>query len=226
MPRSGTTLAEQILSSHKNVYGAGELSFLKEIIEKKLLTDNGIFDLNAKVLKEIKDYYLKKISIFENKKKYLIDKAPLNFKWIGFISLIFPNSKIIHCTRNPMDVCWSNYKNTFVSKSMNYTYDFDDLAGFYNAYNELMKYWLKNFGDKIFNMNYENLIINKEAETKKLLKFCELEWDNNCLDFHKNKKSVSTASLAQVRQPLYNSSVEGWKNYSKYIEILKKKLIN
>jgi tetratricopeptide (TPR) repeat protein len=231
MPRSGTTLAEQILSSHKNVYGAGELNYLKEAIEKNLLIENGGADLSAKnlkpeILKKIKDYYLKKIMVYKNEKEYLVDKAPLNFKWIGFILGIFPNSKIIHCSRNPMDVCWSNYKNTFASRSMNYTYDFNNLAGFYKTYDDLMQFWLKKFGKKVFNLVYENLIINKEIETKKMLNFCDLAWDDKCLDFHKNKKSVSTASLAQVRLPLYSSSVEKWKNYSKELDVLKKLLIN
>ncbi len=229
MPRSGTTLIEQILSSHKNVYGAGELSFLKDIIEKKIFVNKSKLDvslqnLNPEILKQIKDYYLKKIEIFKNTKEYLIDKAPLNFKWIGLIMSIFPDSKVIHCTRNPMDICWSNYKNTFSSKLMNYTYDFNDLANFYNMYEDLMKYWIKKYNKKIFKMDYENLITNKELETKKLLKFCNLDWDDNCLNFHKNKRPVSTASLAQVRQPLYKSSVEKWKNYSKDLETLKKKL--
>jgi Tfp pilus assembly protein PilF len=231
MPRSGTTLVEQILSSHKNVYGAGELSFLKEAIEKNLFTKNGDLDLSIDTLKpdtlkKIKDYYLAKIAIYKNDKEYLIDKAPLNFKWIGVIKLLFPNSKIIHCSRNPMDICWSNYKNTFSSKHMNYTYDFNNLASFYKMYDELIKFWIKKFDKNIFNMVYESLISNKEIETKKILKFCELDWDENCLDFHKNKKTVSTASLAQVRQPIYKSSVEKWKNYSKNLQILKKLLIS
>jgi len=231
MPRSGTTLTEQILSSHKNVYGAGELNYLKEAIEKNLFIENDGADLCAgnlkpEMLKEIKDYYLKKIKIFKNEKEYLVDKAPLNFKWIGFILAIFPNSKIIHCSRDPMDVCWSNYKNTFSSRSMDYTYDFNNLAGFYKTYDDLMKFWFEKFDNKVFSMVYENLIINKEIETRKILKFCNLSWDDKCLDFHKNKKSVSTASLAQVRQPLYTSSVERWKAYSKDLGVLKKQLIN
>ena len=128
--------------------------------------------------------------------------------------------------RDPMDICWSNFKNSFPAASMNYTYDFNDLAGFYKIYANLMKFWLKKFDNNIFNLVYENLILNKEIEIKKTLKFCNLEWDESCLNFHKNKKSVSTASLAQVRQPLYNSSVEKWKNYSKNLEILKKQLTN
>jgi len=181
-------------------------------------------NLNAKSLREIRDYYLEKIKIFKNTKDYLVDKAPLNFKWIGLIMKIFPDSKIIHCTRSPMDICWSNYKNTFSSRSMNYTYDFADLVNFYKLYDDLMNFWQKKFDKKIFNMNYENLIANKEVETKRLIKFCELDWDDKCLDFHKNKRSVSTASLAQVREPLYKTSIEKWKNYSKNLEILINKL--
>ena len=109
---------------------------------------------------------------------------------------------------------------------MNYTYDFDDLANFYKMYDDLMKFWFKKFNDEIYNMDYENLIANKKLETKKLLEFCNLDWDDNCLNFHKNKRPVSTASLAQVRQPLYNTSVEKWKKYSKNLEVLKKKLSN
>ena len=229
MPRSGTTLAEQILSSHKNIVGAGELNFLKEAIEKKLFNQNenissGYEKLKPEILKEIKDYYLKKIATYKDEKEHLIDKAPLNFKWIGFIMAIFPNSKIIHCSRNPMDICWSNYKNTFSSKSMNYSYDFNDLANFYKIYDDLMNFWINKFNNKIFNLVYEDLIIDKELETKKLLTFCGLDWDKNCLNFHNNKKTVSTASLAQVRQPIYNSSVKKWENYSKELEFLRKKL--
>jgi hypothetical protein len=107
---------------------------------------------------------------------------------------------------------------------MNYTYDFADLVNFYKLYDDLMNFWQKKFDKKIFNMNYENLIANKEVETKRLIKFCELDWDDKCLDFHKNKRSVSTASLAQVREPLYKTSIEKWKNYSKNLEILINKL--
>ena len=224
MPRSGTTLTEQILSSHKNVYGAGELNFLREAIEQELTDEKGEFNFSNSNLEKARNYYLKKIEIFENKTEYLIDKAPLNFRWIGFISLIFPNSKIIHCKRNAMDICWSNYKNTFASKLMNYTYDFNDLAIFYKAYEKLMKFWKSDIKNNIFDLVYEDLINNKVTQTKELLKFCGLDWDKNCLDFHKNKKSVSTASLAQVRQPLYNSSVHKWKNYSDELSELKRLL--
>ena len=224
MPRSGTTLAEQILSSHKSVYGAGELNFLREAINNELFNKNGNFNLNNSNLKKAKDYYLEKIKIFGNKNQFLIDKAPLNFKWIGVIKLIFPNSKIIHCKRNAMDVCWSNYKNFFTSKLMDYSYDFNDLAVFYKAYDRLMNFWKRDPENNIFDLTYEDLVSNKTFETKRLLEFCGLGWDENCLNFHKNKKAVSTASLAQVRQPLYSSSVLKWKNYSDELSELKRLL--
>ncbi len=231
MPRSGTTLAEQILSSHKDVYGAGELSFLSKLIEENFLNkqnilDDDILSLKPLLLKSIQKEYLGKIKIFNSKEIYFIDKAPLNFRWIGFIMLIFPDAKIIHCKRNPMDTCWSNYKNFFSSSVMNYTYDLEDLVSYYKIYNNLMKFWDEKFGNKIYNLFYEDLIINKDSEIKKLISFCELDWDEDCLNFHKNKKFVSTASLAQVRQPLYSSSVEKWKNYSTQLKKLKENLAN
>ena len=229
MPRSGTTLTEQILSSHGHVFGAGELSFLTESIEKRFSNKEGeakedTYLLKQNMLEEIKEEYLEKIKIFNNNKKYLIDKAPLNFRWIGFIMLIFPNAKIVHCNRNSMDTCLSNYINSFSSSVMDYAYDFDDLANYYKMYDDLMNLWNKKFDNKIYNLFYEELVANKETEIKKLLKFCELDWDENCLNFHKNKKLVSTASLAQIRKPLYNSSVEKWKNYSSQLKDLKEKL--
>ena len=124
-----------------------------------------------------------------------------------------------------MDVCWSNYKNSFSSKLMDYTYDFNDLASFYKAYDGLIKFWKTYSPINIFDLVYEDLIDDKLIQTKRLLEFCDLDWDENCLNFHKNKKAVSTASLAQVRQPIYNSSVEKWKSYSKDLEILRKNLI-
>ena len=229
MPRSGTTLIEQILSSHQNVYGAGELSFLTEVIENNLLIkdknlNNYFHTPNDEILKKMQMEYLEKVKIFKNQKHYLIDKAPLNFRWIGFIKLLFPNSKIIHCNRDPMDICWSNYKNSFASKLQNYSYSFEALSNYYNLYYNLMNFWSDKLNVKIYNIIYENLILEKEIEIKKLLNFCELDWDENCLQFHNNKKAVSTASLAQIRQPLYSSSVKKWKNYFTQLNDLEKKL--
>ncbi len=154
----------------------------------------------------------------------MIDKAPLNFRWIGFILKLFPNSKIINCERDMMDICWSNYKNLFSSKKMNYSYTFKNISSFAKMYLDLISFWNKKFPNKIYNLNYEKLINKSDYEAKKLLEYCELEWDENCLNFYKNKKTVSTASVAQVRNPIYKTSIKNWENYSKELASLKNML--
>ena len=225
MPRSGTTLVEQIISTHQNVFGAGELNFLGDAINKKLLDDKKFIDtlssLNQTKLAEIQNEYLEKIKSLNYDERFLTDKAPLNFKWIGFIRIIFPNSKIIHCHRNAMDVCYSNFKNSFQSYSLSFCYNIKNLGNFYNLYKDLMKFWNQKFPDNIYNLSYENLIKNQKNETEKLLKFCNLDWDENCLSPHKNNKSVATASLAQVRSPIYSSSINKWEKFSHELNDLK-----
>ena len=121
-----------------------------------------------------------------------------------------------------MDVCYSNFKNSFESSSLAFCYDIKKLGGFYKLYKDLMIFWNKLFPDDIYNLSYEKIINNQEIETKSLLKFCNLEWDQNCLSPHKNKKTVATASLAQVRNPIYKSSIKKWENYSDELSELKK----
>ncbi len=231
MPRSGTSLAEQIISAHKSVYGAGELSFLTESINKNLImnnefTFNNINEISHSKLNQIQDEYNDKLKSFDYKENIITDKAPLNFKWIGFIRKIFPSSKIVHCSRDPMDVCYSNFKNSFQSSSLAFCYDMQKLGGFYKIYKDLMLFWNNLFPDDIFNLSYEKIINDQENETKNLLKFCELEWDPNCLSPHKNKKTVATASLAQVRSPIYKSSIKKWENYSDQLLDLRKLILD
>ena len=226
MPRSGTTLAEQILSSHKKVYGAGELSFLEFAVKDNLMRDKKFLtieneDLNFKNLSNIQNEYLQGISSFNHEEQYIIDKAPLNFKWIGIIKLIFPEAKIVHCKRDAMDVCFSNFKNNFSSKTIGFSYNLQKLGQYFNLYSDLMMFWKEIFKDEIFDLSYEELISNQEETTKKLLNFCDLEWDPNCLSPHKNTKTVSTASLAQVRSPVYKSSIKKWEKFSNELSELK-----
>ena len=230
MPRSGTTLTEQIISSHKHVYGAGELSFLEAAIRKNILNENKfikdtISNIEFEPLKKIQEEYLNQVNLFNFKEKIFTDKAPLNFRWIGIIKILFPNCKIIHCQREPMDVCFSNFKNTFTSKSISFCYNLNKLGNYYNLYSDLMNFWKEMFGSEIYDLSYEKLINNQEGETKKLLSYCELEWDVNCLSPHKNEKLVATASLAQVRSPIYKSSIKKWQNYSDNLKDLEN-LIN
>ena len=226
MPRSGTSLAEQILSSHKHVYGAGELSFLSDSINKNLYEEKKFkstkFDeISFETLNTIRNEYLEKIQSFKHNEDFIIDKAPLNFKWIGFITNLFPGSKIIHCDRDPMDVCYSNFKNSFQSYSLSFCYDIKNLGNFYNLYKDLMIFWNNTYPNEIYNLSYEKIVNDQKKETEKLLKFCDLEWDENCLKPHKNNKSVATASLAQVRSPIYKSSIRKWENYSEELKELK-----
>ena len=201
MPRSGTTLVEQIISSHKNVHGSGELNYMTEAIENfsrnKENKDLRLWEIFKDIkqikfedLRKMQNEYSEKLKLHDLENKIITDKAPLNFRWIGFIKMIFPNSKIIHCNRNPMDICFSNYKNSFSAGSLGFCYSLDKIGQFFNLYKDLMLFWDDKFKSQIYQLSYENLINNKEQEVKKLLEFCELNWDENCLKPHKNKSSI------------------------------------
>ena len=226
MPRSGTSLVEQIISSHKNVYGGGEIPILGQVFFEKFENNNQLNKNNEistnfyNELIDIQKKYIEQISIIDNSQKVFTDKAPLNFRWIGFILSLFPNSKIIHCKRNKIDNCWSIYKNNFAG-SLNFSNNLEDLGFFHNLYEELMSFWNNKFKDKIYNLSYEDLINNKDAQIKLLIKFCGLDWDPNCLEFHKNTKTIKTVSFAQARKPIYKSSVNSSSKYLKYLNKLK-----
>jgi len=223
MTRSGTSLVEQVISSHNKVFGAGELNFLTDAIFDQFFSKNSynsefkINEINKNNLEYIKKYYEDNINKFNFSEEYMSDKAPLNFRFIGFIKKIFPNSYIIHCDRDPLDVCWSNYKQFFTSPKTGFTSNLTELGKFYNIYKEYMNYWDKLYGKKIYNLKYEDFVNNFEEESKKLLSYCDLDWDPKCIEFYKNNRAVTTASLAQVRQPIYKSSISSWKNYSDYL---------
>ena len=172
----------------------------------------------------MQNQYLEGLSLHNFEKEIVTDKAPLNFRWVGFIKKIFPNSKVIHCKRNPMDICFSNYKNSFSAGSLGFCYNLNKVGEYYNLYKDLMLFWDKKFKNQIYHLSYENLINDKEKEVKKLLDFCELNWDENCLNPQNNKKAVATASLAQVRSPIYKTSIEKWKNFEFGLNELKKKI--
>jgi len=154
----------------------------------------------------------------------ITDKLPLNFQYIGFILSAFPEAKIVHLKRDARATCWSIYRHHFRNKGNGYSYNLDDLAGFYGLYVELMDYWHNLYPDKIYDICYEDLTTDQEEETRKLLKYCELDWDENCLDFHKNQRAVKTASSLQVRQKIYQGSSEAWKKHESYLQPLVKAL--
>ena len=229
MPRSGTTIVEQIISSHSNVYGAGELPYLTKIIREELFDENNLSSKKFKNVmidnplkqKEMIEKYFNYLNRFNSSEKFITDKAPLNFRWIGFIKILFPNAKVIHCSRNPKDNCLSLYKNIFEG-GLNFSYDQKDLGTFYNLYSDLVSFWNTKLPDFIFEAKYEKIINNQEVESKKIIKFCGLEWEPQCLMFHKNKNPIKTMSTAQARRPLYKTSLNSYEKFSPYLGTLNK----
>ena len=211
LPRSGTTLVEQILSSHKEVIGIGEVEYLETAIQKFLIQDNKVLSQNLNNVKEITNplnYYLQQIAIFKYKENSIVDKTPHNFRWIGFIKNFFPNSKIVLCKRNLKDNFLSILKNYFASyKHMGWSFNPKNIITYFKMYSDLTNYWLKKYPESIYVLDYDKLVNDKESEIKLLLKKCDLPWDENCLSHHKNNKStINTLSIIQARQPIYTSS--------------------
>ena len=228
MPRSGTSLVEQIISSHPDVYGGGELSYLANIINKYFTQTlpkdffNCVAKENDSTFNKIGEDYANLVSKISNNKNYVTDKMPVNFRLIGFIKIALPNAKVIHCNRLAKDTCFSIYKNYFGKDVIPWAYDQKELALYYNHYANLMDFWNNVLPDFIYNISYEALIKNQEHESKKLISYCNLSWDDSCLNFHKNKRSVSTASANQVRKNIYSSSINSWKNYeNEFSELFK-----
>jgi hypothetical protein len=225
MPRSGTSLVEQIISSHKDVHGAGELLNFRNILSPIL--DNHLSENRKSFLKKdflsIRQEYLDSLASLKTDEKIITDKMPMNFRLLGFILSAIPEAKIVHLKRDPIATCWSNYNHYFTAGN-GFSFNQEDLAKFYNLYLEIMDLWHELFPNKIYDLCYEDLTMNQENETRNLLKYCDLKWDKNCLDFHKNKRGVLTASSAQVRKKIYQGSSEAWKQYEKYLEPLIKGL--
>jgi len=221
MPRSGTSLIEQILSSHEEIYGGGELRDLsllvyEHFIDIESINFNKLTDSNNEIVNEIRATYLENLKRFNTSRKYITDKDPLNFRWLGLIKLAFPDSKIIHCTRNKRDIGFSLWKNYF-GEDINFAYDFKNISNYYSLYEEIMNFWKNKIPNFIYDIKYEDLINNKEEEIKKVLENLQLKWDNNCLNFQKNLRPITTQSLVQARKPIYNTSINSWKKYSKKI---------
>tara|TARA_B100000575_G_C23015458_1_gene584813 strand:+ start:8 stop:1000 length:993 start_codon:yes stop_codon:yes gene_type:complete len=223
MPRSGTSLVEQILSSHKEIFGGGELSFLEKEVKKMFLILQNKNDIENNdvhnLILNFKNEYLKKISNYDSSNKIFTDKAPLNFRFIGFIKYIFPNAKVINCVRDPMDIAWSNFKNYF-SNSMPFTNNLEDIGKFYNLYKDLMSFWRKKFPNFIYDIEYLKLVENPKFEIEKLLNFCEIKWDENCLNHHKNDRAIKTASSTQARKPIYKTAIKSSDVYKEYLKDL------
>jgi len=230
LPRTGTTLVEQILSSHSEVHGAGELSYVHTLADQveRPVDQGGLggFASQASPLTQESIEYLCKIysdgldSKNPDSLSRVVDKYPLNCVQLGLISILFPNAKIIHCQREPLDVAISCYTVLF-KLGDDFTNDLMHFGLYYKEYQRLMAHWKAALPTPYFDLQYEDLINNAETVTKELIAFCDLPWEEACLEFDKNKRAVLTPSIWQVRQKLYNTSVNRWKNYEKHMAELK-----
>ncbi len=205
MPRSGTTLIEQIISSHKKVKGLGEINFFNRISENELYKHNFSHIY-------IKKKYSNLISNFKIDEEKYVDKTLLNFLWIGFIKLSFPEAKVINCFRNPHDNCFSIYKNLFDYEGA-WCYDENELVDFYKIYEDMIGYWQNKLPKFIYNVEYEKIVNKTEDEIKKLISYCDLEWDKNCLEFYNNKTTIKTLSVNQARKKIYSSSINSFEKF-------------
>ena len=188
-------------------------------MEDNILQNNNIMKvLNESIeIKNISNEYKNYIDYFDIGKKFIVDKSPLNFFWIGFIKIFFPNAKIIHCHRDPKNNCLSIYKTLF-EKSLKFSYDEDDLIKFYKMYQDLMKFWQSEKKINFIDVNYESLIKNNQNEIKRIIKECELDWDEECLFYYKNKNPIKTMSTAQARKPVYRTSISSFDKYKIFLK--------
>lgn len=230
MPRSGTSLVEQVLSSHPDVFGAGELTDLAIILRNKRGGDESIElvrheaeKLTVDELDQMAEKYLARLDQVSNGELYVSDKMPGNYTRLGLIAMLFPEAKIIHCKRNPIDTCLSCYFHDF-SGYHPHSYDLDGMVHYYKNYQRLMEHWHMALPLPIHDVEYEALVADQEGETRRMLEFLGLEWDDRCMQFHKSDRVVVTSSQAQVQKPIYHSSVSRWKNYEKHIAPLIKGL--
>ncbi len=225
-PRSGTTLIEQILSSHPEVYGAGELTDMVNIVRDYRgdgYPHNNIrYEIEGFLpadLESMAKKYRARLDLVSNGERYVVDKLPGNFIRLGLIAMLFPDAKIINCIRNPIDTCLSCYFHDF-SGVHSYLYDMDDLVSFYKNYQCLMKHWHETLPVSILDVHYEDVVADQESESRRLFEFLGLEWNENCLEFYNSDRTVVTSSHDQVQKPIYKSSISRWKNYEKHIEPL------
>lgn len=222
MPRSGTTVIEQILASHSAVYGAGELHLLGNMGLTNFHNDRS-FDLAAES-RRIASAYFEALDGLSEGKDYVTDKMPQNFRLLGFLLLANPDIRVVHTLRDPIATCWSIFREYFPAEGLRFAWDLDDIAEYYKLYRDLMAFWREKFPGRIYDLNYEYLTEHQEVETRHLLEYCGLKWEDSCLNFHETNRAVRTASSLQVRQKLYRGSSEAWRNHEKHLQYLIKTL--
>ena len=234
LPRSGSTLIEQILASHSQVEGTHELSDLgriTQIIPRKFAVGEvfpaALRELNEEQLAELGALYVSRTRKYRAGRAHFVDKNPNNFVYAGLLHLILPNAKIIDARRHPLDSCFGSYKQLF-ARGQPFSYDLAELGDYYLQYRRLMNHWHAVMPGSVLEVRYEDVVENLEHEVRRMLEYCDLPWEDNCLRFNETERAVKTASSEQVRQPVYNTSVNLWRNYEPYlselIEILEPEL--
>ena len=226
MPRTGTTLVERILASHSDVFAAGELNnFAAQLMSmlRSQNTNNRISRVELVQASATLDFaalgkaYLQSTRPFTGHTTRFIDKMPLNYLYVGLIHMALPNAKIINLHRDPMDTCYAVYKQLFVD-AYPFSYDLEELAKYYVAYHQLMQHWNTVLPGVIHTVKYEDVVNDLEGESRLLVDYCGLEWQEQCLNFHENKEASTTASTAQIRRPVYQSSIGKWRNYETQLQ--------
>lgn len=229
MPRSGTTLVEQVLASHSEVTGGGELPALDLAVNQEAFDLTGKYypeyvpDITRETLDELAGLYLRKLRTQGGNAAYITDKMPGNFRFIGMIRMLFPQARIVYCKRDPEENCWSIFKMYF-AEPQPYAYDLGEVAAYYREHEMLMAHWLEQFPDAIHTVSYEDFVTDTKAQARRLLAFCGLPWEARCLDFHKTRRKVKTASLTQVRQPIYKTSLARASAYGELLAPLRQEL--
>ena len=222
LPRSGTTLVEQIIASHSLVTGGGELTFFPEHVPAlpRMLESNAAFPFcvpgHVDAIRQLSGEYLARLEQIDPGARYVTDKMPYNFLYLGIISLLFPRARIIHCKRNPMATCFSIYVHDLAG-SHPYAYDLQDLASAYNGYERLMSHWTAVLPMRIFDIEYESLTADPASMVPPMIEFLDLDWEPACLESHRNERPVVTASQWQVRRPIYTASRDRWRSYAQHL---------
>lgn len=219
MPRSGTSLTEQILASHSAVFGAGELELVGRLAHEVAPGYPGSLSrLAADDYRRLGDRYLEEIAERARGASYVVDKLPMNFFYVGMIRMMLADAKIIHCRRNLLDTALSCFKNHFLSSRLNFTCDLDDLGVYSRHYEALMEHWRDVMPNAVYDSSYEALVAEPEAEIPKLLESCGLPFENACLSFHETRRMVATASALQVKEPIHRGSVGKWRTFEQELQ--------
>ena len=225
LPRSGSTLLEQILASHSQVEGTQELPDVQQIVTRLRGFDSDaasprypalLTSLSAADVQALASQYLSGTRVYRSGKPHFIDKMPNNFRHLGLIHLMLPNAKIIDARREPMACCFSNFKQLFAN-GQEFTYSIEDIARYYRTYLELMAHWQKVLPGRILRVQHEDVVADLEASVRRLLDFCGLEFEPQCVAFHETKRSVRTASSEQVRRGLYSDGLDQWRNFEPWL---------